>query len=51
MFVEFKAGYDGIDRIALFKALEDFLVPRRLRCLVQLTLNIVRCRVKTELNN
>jgi hypothetical protein len=50
MFLEFKAAYDGIDRIVLFKALKDFLVPRKLRCFVELTLNIVRCRVRTELN-
>jgi sorting nexin-29 len=47
MFVDFKAAYDSIDRAGLFKAMEEFHVPRKLRCLVELTLKTLRCRVKT----
>jgi hypothetical protein len=47
MFVDFKAAYGSIDRAGLFKAMEEFHVPRKLRCLMELTLKTVRCRVKT----
>jgi hypothetical protein len=43
----FKAAYDSIDRSGLFKAMEEFHVPRKLRCLVELTHKTVICRVKT----
>jgi hypothetical protein len=29
MFVDFKAAYDSIDRAGLFKAMEEFHVPRQ----------------------
>jgi sorting nexin-29 len=47
MFVDFKAAYDSVDRAGLFKAMEEFHVLRRLRCLAELTLKCARCRVKT----
>jgi sorting nexin-29 len=47
MSVDFKAAYDIIDTAGLYKAMEEFHVHRKLRCLVQLTLKTVRCRVKT----
>jgi hypothetical protein len=46
-FVDFKAACDNVDRAGLFKAMEECHVPRKLRCLVELTLKTVRCRVKT----
>jgi hypothetical protein len=45
MFVDFKAVYDSIDRAGLFKAMEEFHVSRKLRCLVELTFKTVRCKV------
>jgi hypothetical protein len=30
MFVDFKAAYDSIDRVGLFKAMEEFHVPGKL---------------------
>jgi hypothetical protein len=47
MFVDFKAAYDSIHRPGLFKAMEEFHVTRKLKCLVELTLKTVTCRVKT----
>jgi sorting nexin-29 len=47
MFVDFKVAYDIIDRAGLFKAMEKFHIPRKRRCLVELILKTVRCRVKT----
>jgi hypothetical protein len=47
MYVDFKAAYDSTDRAGLFKVVEELQVPRKLRCLVELTLKTVRCRVKT----
>jgi hypothetical protein len=47
MFAGFKATYDSIDRAGLFKAMEESHIPRKLRRLVELTLQTVRCRVKT----
>jgi hypothetical protein len=46
MLVYFKDAYDSIDRAGLLKAMEEFQVPRKLRCLVKLTFKTVRCRVK-----
>jgi hypothetical protein len=34
-------------RAGLFKAMEEFHVPRKLSFLVELTLETVRCKVKT----
>jgi hypothetical protein len=31
MFVDFKAAYDSIDSAGLFKAMEEFHVPRKLK--------------------
>jgi hypothetical protein len=42
MFVDLKAAYDTMERAGLFKAVEEFQVPRKLRCLVQLTLRTVK---------
>jgi hypothetical protein len=47
MSIDFKAAYDSIDRAGLLKAMKKFYVPRKHRCLVELTLKTVRCRVKT----
>jgi hypothetical protein len=47
MFVDFKAVHDSIDRAGLLKAMKEFQVPRKLRCLVKLTLKTARCRLKT----
>jgi sorting nexin-29 len=46
-FVDFKATYGSIDRAGLFKAMEEFHVPIKIRCLVELTLKTVNCRVET----
>jgi sorting nexin-29 len=37
LFVDFKAAYDSIDRTQLFKAMEEFQIPRKLRSLVEIT--------------
>jgi sorting nexin-29 len=47
LFVDFKAAYDRIDRAQLFKAMEEFHIPRKLTSLVEITLRSVRCKVKT----
>jgi sorting nexin-29 len=47
MFVGFKAAYDSIERARPFKVMEEFHVPRKLRCLVEVTLETIRCGVKT----
>jgi hypothetical protein len=46
-FVDFRAAYDSTDRAGLFKATEEFHIPGKLRCLVELTLKTLRCRAKT----
>jgi sorting nexin-29 len=48
LFVEFKAAYDSIDRNEFFKATEEFSLPGKLGRLVKVTLENVRCRVKTQ---
>jgi hypothetical protein len=47
MFADFKAAYDTINRAGIFKAVKEFHIPRKLKCLVKLTLKTVRCKVKT----
>jgi sorting nexin-29 len=47
LFVDFKSAYDSIDRTQLFKAMEEFQIPRKLRSLVEITLRNARCKVKT----
>jgi sorting nexin-29 len=47
LFVDFKAAYDSSDRTQLFKAMEEFQIPRKLRSLVEITLRNVRCKVKS----
>jgi hypothetical protein len=47
LFVDFKATYGSIDRTQLFKAIEEFQIPSKLRSLVEITLRNVRCKVKT----
>jgi hypothetical protein len=43
------AAYDRIDKTGLFKAMEEFHVPRKLRCLVELTLKTASCRAELKL--
>jgi sorting nexin-29 len=47
LFVDFKAAYDSSDRTQLFKAIEEFQIPRKLRILVETILRSVRYKVKT----
>jgi hypothetical protein len=47
LFVDFKAACDSIDRTQLFKAMEEFQIPRKLRSLMEITLRNIRCKVKT----
>jgi hypothetical protein len=47
MCVDFRAAYDSIDRTGLFKAMEEFYVPRKLTCVVELIFKTVTCRLKT----
>jgi hypothetical protein len=42
LFVDFKAVYDSTDRNELFKAMEEFSLPGKLRRLVVVTLENVR---------
>jgi sorting nexin-29 len=44
LFVDFKAAFDSDDRTELFKAMEEFQIPRKV---VEITLRNVRCKVKT----
>jgi sorting nexin-29 len=48
LFVEFKAAYDSIDKNELFKAMEEFSLRGKLRRLVEVTLENVRWKVKTQ---
>jgi sorting nexin-29 len=47
LFVDFKATYDSMNRIQLFKAMEEFQIARKLRSLVEITLRNASCKVKT----
>jgi sorting nexin-29 len=47
LFVDFKAAYDSIDRTQLYKAMEEFHIPRKLRCLMEIMLRNARCKIKT----
>jgi hypothetical protein len=48
LFVDFKAAYDSTDRNELFKAMEEFSLPGKLRRLVVVTLENVRCKMTTQ---
>jgi sorting nexin-29 len=48
LFVGFKAAYDSTDRNELFKAMEEFSLPGKLRRLVEVTLENIRRKVKTQ---
>jgi sorting nexin-29 len=48
LFVDFRAAYDSINRNELFKAMEEFALPGKLRRLVEVTLENVRYKVKTQ---
>jgi hypothetical protein len=47
VFVDLKAPYDSTDTLGLFKDMETFHIPRKLRYLVEITLKTVRHKVKT----
>jgi hypothetical protein len=44
LFVDFKASYDSIDRNELFKDMEKFPLPGKLRRLVEVTLEYISVR-------
>lgn len=46
LFVDFKAAYDSINRNALYNAMSEFGIPRKLINLVKLTMSPVTCRVR-----
>jgi hypothetical protein len=46
LFVDFKAAYDSNDRNELFKAVEEFSLPRKLRLMEATSEN--KCTVKTQ---
>jgi sorting nexin-29 len=48
LFMGFKAAYDISNRNELFKTMEEFALPGKLRRLVELTLENIRCKVKTQ---
>ena len=48
LFIDFKAAYDSIDRQELFKAMEEFEIPKKLINLTKATLKNVKCRVKIQ---
>jgi sorting nexin-29 len=47
LFVDFRAAYDSTDRTQLFKAVEEFQIPRKLTSLAEKTLRNTRCKLKT----
>jgi sorting nexin-29 len=48
-FWDFKAAYDSIDRNEHFKAMEELSLLGKLRRLVEITLENVKCKVKTHI--
>jgi sorting nexin-29 len=48
LFVDFKAAYDSINGNELFMAMDEFALPGKLRRLVEVTLENVRRKVKTQ---
>jgi hypothetical protein len=47
LFVDFKTAYDSTNRTQLFKVMEEFQIPTKLRSLVEIALRNTRCKVKT----
>ena len=45
-FVDFKSAYDSVIRSSLFKALQEFKIPKKLISLTEKTLKTVKCRIK-----
>jgi hypothetical protein len=45
--VDFKAVYGSTDRTQIFKAMEKFQIPRKIRKVVKITLRNIRSKVKT----
>jgi hypothetical protein len=48
LFEDIKAAYDSSDRNELFKAVEEFSLPGKLRRLVEVSLENIRHKVKTQ---
>ena len=46
MFVDFKSAYDSVIRSSLFKAKQEFQIRKKLISLTEITLKIVKCRIK-----
>lgn len=48
LFIDFKAAYDTVNRERLYRALDEFNIPRKLVNLVRLTMSNVECRVRIQ---
>jgi sorting nexin-29 len=48
LFIDFEAAYDSIEREQLFKAMEEFEIPRKMIGLTKAILKNVKCRVKIQ---
>jgi sorting nexin-29 len=48
LFVDFKVAYKSTDINGLFKAMEKISLPRKLRRLVEVTSENVRCKMKSQ---
>ena len=46
LFVDFKSAYDSVIRSSLFKAKQEFQIPKKLISLTEITLKTVKCRIK-----
>jgi sorting nexin-29 len=46
LFINFKEAYDSVKRDKLLKAMEEFLIPKKLINLTKATLRNIKCRVK-----
>lgn len=48
LFIDFKKAYDSIQREELFSAMSDFGIPAKLISLSRMTLNNIKCAIKTS---
>lgn len=48
LFIDFKKAYDSIQRDKLFSAMSEFGIPAKLISLCRMTLNNIKCAIKTS---
>jgi Arabinose efflux permease len=46
LFVDFKSAYDSVIKSPIFKAMQEFQIPKKLISLMEITLKTVKCRIK-----